>query len=193
MEAGRPEGGPRGKEGHEVGRTTTAALAAVLTVALALSSTGCAQIAEKAKQTAVEKATGVKVDKGSNKVTVTGKDGKQVTFAGGDGKLPPDLPKDFPVYQGTPQGSGQAQAPDGETYTFTVLTQDPVPTVYEWYKTQFSSKGWSIENSSTATVNQVSSGSLSAKKGKSEAMVTIGGDKSKGDNVSISVILNVKK
>jgi hypothetical protein len=173
-----------------MGKHLRVAVVAGLVVAV-VAVTGCQRIAEQATKAAVEKATGVKVE--GDKVTVTGKDGQQATLTGGDKKLPPDLPKDFPVYAGQAEGGSQVVAGGESNFTFSVTTKDPVKDVVAWYKEKLPANGWSIENSSTVAVDSMESGSFSAKKDKAEAIITIGGDKSKGDNVSVMVILNVKK
>ncbi|HEY3318064.1 MAG TPA: hypothetical protein VGK50_06545 [Coriobacteriia bacterium] len=168
------------------------AICAGLLLALALSA-GCARIAENAARGAVEKATGVKVDEKSNQVTVTGKDGKAVTFTGGDKKLPDNLPKDFPVYAGTPEGGASAASNEGSTFTLAVVTTDKVADVFGWYKKELAGNGWSIENSATVTVDGKQSASLSAKKNTMEAVVTIGSDSSADGKVRINAIINDKK
>lgn len=175
-----------------MGRGIRIGIAFVLVLALAVSA-GCAQIAEKAARGAVEKATGVKVDEKKGSVTVTGKDGKSVSYSGSEDKLPDNLPADFPVYDGTPDGgSASATTDEGSTWTFNIATTDKVAQVSDWYKDELTNKGWTIETSSTATINTVESAGISAKKDKLEAMVSISGDTAKGDKVSVGVILSEK-
>jgi len=145
----------------------TAQLSALATiVALALLLSGCGLVAQKA----VENATGVKVDQGGGKTTVTGPNGQSATIDQQSGKVPDGLPATVPVYQGTISGSTSVNTPDGQSYTFTTQTTDDVATVLAWYKTQLAEKGWTVD---AAAVMGTDRGLVSAKNGTTQLAVTV--------------------
>jgi hypothetical protein len=158
---------------------------------LTLGATGCQQMAEKAAQTAVEKATGVKVDDKSGSVTVTGKDGKTATVSGGEGKLPEGIPADLPVYTGDTKSGGKIESPEGATYTFTILTADDAKSVVDWYKKELGAKGWTISSATTMESDGKVSGSIVAKKDKADLMISVTPDSASG-KTSISAVMGVK-
>ena len=83
----------------------------------------------------------VVVDRGSNSVKVTSKDGSAV-YSGGAGTVVPDtFPKDVPIYAGarvTGAVSGAQQGSSGQMVTFE--TSDSPEKVIDFYKGQLS--GW---------------------------------------------------
>jgi hypothetical protein len=163
-------------------------VAIVLGVALLLSVVGCAQIAQQATKSAVESATGVKVDQNGGKTTITGKDGSQATVSSGQNKLPDGLPSYMPTYAGTVKTSAVITTDKGTNYTFTISTGDSAQTVADWYKQQLTDKGWSV----TGTVMNGDQGMVSAKKGETDdAIVTIG--KGSDGQTEVAAILDVKK
>jgi hypothetical protein len=171
---------------------TRLSVACVIVAALALALTGCSAIAERATKSVVEKATGVKVDENGGSVTVTGKDGKTATFSSSDKQLPEGLPADFPVYEGEPDASAKAEAPEGVTFSFTIRTADDVKTVFDWYKGKLTDGGWTIENATSAEYDGKQSGTISAKKDKEQSVVTVGPSSKEDGRTDVTVILNVK-
>ena len=164
--------------GREGGQETAWGLTLVLVLALAMSA-GCAQIAEKAARGAVEKATGVKVDEKNDSVTVTGKDGEKVSFTGNEeNQLPKDLPADFPVYDGTPDGAApRPTTPEGKTITFNIVTSDKVSQVFGLVQGRAGrTPAGRSRTSTTITINGVDSANLKAMNAASEAVVRISGE-----------------
>jgi hypothetical protein len=162
------------------------AIAVIALLALALFAlTGCDMIAKKA----VEGATGVKVDDNNKKVTVTGKNGEQLSLSSEEGKLPDGLPDDVPVYSGTIKNPTSMTGSDGENYSFTVETDDDAATVVSWMKDKIAEKGWTISN--TITSNGTSM--LSAEKGdKNTLVVNVTKDTSSG-KTQVTAINSIKK
>jgi phosphate starvation-inducible protein PhoH len=159
-------------------------LATLLALAL-FALTGCDMIAKKA----VENATGVKVDENNKSVTITGKNGEQLSASSAEGKVPDGLPADVPVYSGKIKNSAKMETGEGVNYSFAVETDDDIATVVGWYKTKLGEKQWKI--SSTVTTGETAM--LSAEKGeKNKLVITVGKDTSTG-KTQIAVINNIKK
>jgi hypothetical protein len=165
-------------------RMRTAVLVLVVT-ALVLALTGCAQLAQQA----IEKSTGVSVDKNGNKVTVTGPNGQQTTVQGGKNELPADLPSSIPIYNGaTVKASATIAAEKTTNYTISLETSDDVATVASWYKTELTGKGWTMKT--VAAVAQAAV--LTGTNGASKIEVTIG-KVSGGDQTAIVIVAQMAK
>lgn len=162
------------------------AIVLIALLALALFAlTGCDMIAKKA----VESATGVKVDEDNKNVTITGKDGEELSISSEEGKLPDGLPDDVPVYTGTVKNPTKLETAEGANYSFTVETDDDAATVVTWFKDKLAEKSWTI--SSTVTANETSM--LSAEKGeKNKLVVNITKDTSSG-KTQVTTINNIEK
>lgn len=150
-------------------RIAFVALLVLTSVALVLG-TGCAQVAEKAAESAVERAvegqTGVDIEKDGESVTITGENGEQITTSS-DGELPDGFPDVVPVYEGKITGSMKAE----QGYTVVIATRDDVSKVWDWYVANFKD-GWS--NNTEVKVEQ--GGMLSAEKSGWTVQVTVGED-----------------
>ncbi|MDR3686197.1 MAG: hypothetical protein P4L93_04480 [Coriobacteriia bacterium] len=169
-------------------RRIRAAAALVLGVALLMSVAGCATIAQQATKSAVESATGVKVDQSNGKTTITGQNGTQATISSGENKLPDGLPSYMPAYSGTIKSSSAIATDKGTNFTFSVITGDPAQTVVDWYKQKFAENGWTV----TGTIMNGDQGMVSAKKGETDnAVVTIG--KNSDGKTAIAAIVDIKK
>lgn len=160
-------------------RITLLLLIAVLAVAVV----GCQSIAEQATEAAVEQATGVKIDKSGDEVTIQGEDGSEVTASSG-GELPDGFPADVPVYEGNIIAS--VKAPEG--YSVTIEAASDVATVFDWYKTELDSQGWEIKSE----VKVQDGGALSAEKGTQQLQVTFGADSGDATKSTISLITSTK-
>jgi hypothetical protein len=162
------------------------AITLIALLALALFAlTGCEMIAKKA----VENATGVKVDENNKSITITDKEGKQLSASSAEGKVPDGLPADVPVYSGTIKNSAKMEGPQDTNYSFAVETGDDVATVVSWYKTKLTEKEWKI----SSTVTSGETAMVSAEKGETNKLViTVGKDTSSG-KTQVAVINNVKK
>lgn len=162
-------------------------LAVVVLLALGVVVlTGCAKVAEKATEAAVEKATGVKVDQSGENVTVTTDEGEATLSS--EAKLPADFPADVPLYDNATITSAMTnKADEGMTFIVAATSDDDAATIFEWYKKAFEDKGWEIK--STMEVGD-SVGGLSAEKNSQLATLSIGyGDEKKAD-MTITVTPN---
>lgn len=119
-------------------RSTRLLLVALSLVAL-FALAGCQSIAEKAAEVAVEKSTGVQIDKDGDSVTVTGEDGTQVTASEG-GELPDGFPTDVPVIDGPIISSVKSD----NSFMVVIETDKPIDEVNDWYKDQLKDSSWKI-------------------------------------------------
>ncbi len=133
-------------------RRSLGVVLAALAVAALVAMSGCQAVAQKA----VESATGVKVNKDGNSVSVQGNDGQSVTI-GQSNKLPDGFPEDVPVYDPATVTNSMSLASDkGSTFSVQLETEDTVETVSAWYDTELKGKGWTIKG----TMNSADSGAL---------------------------------
>lgn len=106
-------------------------------------------------QGAVEKATGVRIETSGDGVTLTGKDGEQVSV--GTGRLDPAL-QDFPVPSGftlDQQASGSITSKEGRLASATWRGTAPVDQVANYYKEQLPNRGYREQFTATqGTVSQ---------------------------------------
>jgi hypothetical protein len=102
---------------------------------------------EKAAETALEKASGgkanVDVSEGGDKVSIKTDEGS-VTMGGGS--VPKNWPSDVTVYKGA-KVTGSAETDEG--LSLMLETSDSVEKVYEFYKSDLPSKGWSLSMNAT--------------------------------------------
>ncbi|HET6352172.1 MAG TPA: hypothetical protein VFG89_08595 [Coriobacteriia bacterium] len=156
-------------------------VASLLSGAVAL--VGCAKIAEKATEAAVEKATGVKVDKNGEEVTIKTEDGEATVSS--DTELPADFPADVPIYENATVNAAMSNKTDqGMSYLVGLTSDDDAKEVFAWYKQAFEDKGWEIK--STMEVGD-SVGGLSAEKGDLMATLSIGYGSEKKADMSLTV------
>lgn len=154
------------------------ALAFGLTVAA-----GCQSIADKAAETAVEKATGVKVDTKGEKVTISTDEGEATISS--DAKLPDDFPSDVPIYDDAKIGTAMTnEVQGGKSYLVGMESDDDAAEVFDWYKKAFEDEGWKI--TSTMEVGD-SVGGLSAEKGDVRVSLAIGYGAEKKADISLTV------
>jgi hypothetical protein len=162
-------------------------VAFVLVVAVVFMLTGCQAIVENATKGAIENATGVKVDNNGDSATITGSDGTVTTVGGTE--LPEGLPSDFSVYEGKILTSGKTTGADGTSFSFSMETPDAAQTVSDWYKNELESAGWTVESTFQEIAAGTSTGMLTAKKGTSEANITVGEN---GGKTTIINVLTIK-
>ena len=118
-------------------RTMTVAL--LLTSVMLLSA--CGAIAQKATETAVEKATGVQVDKEGESFTVTTEEGQTTASTGN--VLPEGFPKDVPVYKNAKvESSVASDASGGKAYVIGLKSEDSLADISKWYAAQIKDNGW---------------------------------------------------
>jgi hypothetical protein len=150
---------------------------------------GCSCVSNQIAKTAVQNATGVKVNEGGKSVTVTGKNGQTATLSSQEGKLPEGLPSDVPAYSGTIKSSAAISTDKGTNYTFTIDTNDTVSTVAGWYKDQLTAKGWTVSQTIQAGPDQAM---VQAKKTPNTSIIVTVGKKSEG-GTEIATIVDVGK
>jgi hypothetical protein len=100
----------------------------------------------------IEKTTGIKVENGKNGENVSvvnQKTGESVEP--GEGKIPVNFPKDFPLYPGaTPGGSAVgSEEITGKGFWLLLESSDPLSKVTAYYDEQLEGKGWTIEERNT--------------------------------------------
>jgi hypothetical protein len=155
----------------------------VLSVAVAVLAVfalgGCQMAAEKATEKAIEGATGVKVDKSGDEVTIEGKDGTKVTTSE-SGEAPAGFPSDVPIYPGKITASVVAN----NNYTIGIETSDDVAKVLGFYSAAADKDGWS----KVADTKVPDGGVVSAKKGERIWQVAVGksGKTAGGTQITLS-------
>jgi hypothetical protein len=148
----------------------------VVLLALALASCGGDKAAEELSEKVAGEAIGGDVEVDNDTVTITTDEG-EATISGGDGALAEGFPEEFPIYDGASVRASASVETGGKTqYSATLGTSDPVSDVYDWYKSELSSGGWTIENDMHITTGEGESAVLSAKKSGMEAAATIAED-----------------
>jgi hypothetical protein len=150
-------------------------LSLVLALALAAAAlVGCQQVAQKATEAAVEKATGVKVDTQNQTITTTDKDGNKTELSAAEGAYPDGFPSDFPQYPGGTVDSGLKGTTDGvDSFTVIIKTPDAAKDVYEWYLAELEKAGWKIDQKMDGTTSDSAFGSIVALKDGQKAGVTV--------------------
>ncbi|HEY5112541.1 MAG TPA: hypothetical protein VIJ45_00330 [Coriobacteriia bacterium] len=156
-----------------------------LVVVVALVVTGCQQTADQASKSAVEAATGVKVDQSGDNVTVTGNDGSSTTM----GKaLPAGMPSDFPVYPGTVITGNKSTTSEGTSWSYSMETADSVQKVTDWFKAELEKAGWTVGSTFVGGDAGNETSMLICTKGTSELNVTAGTSEGKTTIVAILVM-----
>jgi len=164
-------------------RVRTAAIIAIVLVAM-LGLVGCQQMAEKAAETAIEKSTGVDVQKNGDNITIETSQG--TASISGDAKLPDGFPTDVPVYQPSSVKAAVTDNSQGkENFLVNLETTDEKAKVFDWYKTELETQGWKTLN----TVDTAQgAGGITAEKGTSTLLVAIAdGTSGTGTNITLTV------
>jgi hypothetical protein len=163
-------------------RRTIAIVGVVALLAFALVASGCEQILGQAARSAVESATGVKVDESGKSVSVTGSDGSVTSST--EGKIPEGFPSDMPVYEnGTVTTSISSDSDKGKGFLVGIDTADAAGDVYDWYDAQLKDKGWTVKT----TMKTDDGGLLGGEKGTSSFTVAVGPGSEGKTTISISV------
>jgi len=148
----------------------------IVVLAFALASCGGDKAAEELSEKVAGEAIGGDVEVDDDTVTITTDEG-EATISGGEGALAEGFPEEFPIYDGASVKASAAVETGGQTqYSATLGTSDPVSDVHEWYKSELSSDGWTIENDMLISTGDGESAVLSAKKSGMEAAATIAED-----------------
>jgi hypothetical protein len=166
-------------------RRTMALIAVVALLTFAVMASGCAQIAEQAAKSAVESATGVKVDESNNSVSIKGAGGGLT--ASTDGKLPEGFPEDMPVYENGTIATGISSKSDkGTGFLVGIDTADTAGDVFDWYDAQLKDEGWTVKTS----MKTDDGGLLGGEKGTTSFTIAVG--PGSGGKTSISISLSPK-
>ena len=161
--------------------------------ALLVPLSGCQKVAEKAAESAVEKATGVKVDADEDKVTFTDEDGSTAELSSEGGDYPSGFPEDFPRYEGAKIEGALKNAQNGkEAFTVTFTTPDATADVFAWYLEEVAAEGWTVESQLDATAQEDAYAMLTAAKGDTLAAITVSRSASDSET-SVIVGLNPKE
>jgi hypothetical protein len=132
------------------------------------------------KQTGAE----VKIEGDGDKVTYKGED-FEFSYDNGEG-LPEGFPKDFPIYSNSKLISKWSSTAEGnEGMSVVMESQDSVEKISNFYKTEFTSKGWTV----ISTFSQDDSTVFSFEKDKIEGVLGITDAE---DKVSISITIGNK-
>jgi hypothetical protein len=164
-------------------RTVLTGALVICLAGLALSTTGCQLIAQKATEGALKTATGGAVDVNGSSVTLKGKDGSQATVSG-DTKIPADFPSEVPMRSdGTVKAVITNQTTNGKSYMINIRFKVPQTELLDWYKTELEKGGWKI----TSTVATGDGGMVAAEKGAVAINVVTGSDNSDGFTSGITM------
>ncbi len=158
-------------------------LCMVLAISLLL---GCSFLGEKVAEKAVEKTTGVSVDKEGKKVKIKTKEG-EAEIESGEQELPDGFPDDFPIYEdSTIKNGSKMTANEQITYQVYLETEDEASAAADFYKKELPDSGYPIENS--FETNDTFTYTVKNSEGI-EGNVTIGSQTGK---TSIIITLNTK-
>lgn len=168
-------------------------LIGLLVVVFALGLAGCQSVSDKIGEKVGEEIAGgivggnVEVD--GDAVTIETDQGN-ITMDSSEGELPEEFPADFPIYDGAKVDSTSSLSSGTEkTFYVNLISEDEPKEVYEWYKSEFESEGWTIDGDMFLTDDSGASGLLSVKKDPMNGTLTVG----KGsENTEMGVILVVK-
>ncbi|NTU70655.1 MAG: hypothetical protein HGB10_02375 [Coriobacteriia bacterium] len=154
-------------------RITALGLVLVMVVAV-FALSGCQQMAQKATEAAVEKATGVKVDTNAGTISTTDEDGNTTELSAAEGTYPDGFPSDFPQYANGKVDSGLKGSTNGEeSFTVIIMTADAAADVFKWYTDELKSAGWKIDQSMDGTNSEAAFASIVAIKDGQKAGITI--------------------
>lgn len=177
-----------------------------LAALLLLCVVGCDKAAEKVSEKAVETATGTKVDKSGEKVTVKTKEGtltyqaddKSAEFKGPEGSLKMaegEVPKGFPlpVYKGAKvlQGVTHERPDEGKMYQVTLQTPDAVGKIADFYAKALKDKGIEAERRELKS-DEMAMVALTSESDKLQVTVTAT-RQAKDDKATVSLAWHAKK
>jgi hypothetical protein len=159
-------------------------------IVLAVGLGGCKSVSEKIGEEIVGGVIGGDVDVSEDEVTIQTDEG-DVTIAGGEGALTEGFPKDCPIYKdSTVESSSRFESGEQVQYYATLQAPDSVGDVHAWYKGEFESEGWSIENDFKMSADDGETAMLYAKKGDLEASATM--SQRDGGTEIVLVVLEAK-
>ncbi|HSQ21460.1 MAG TPA: hypothetical protein VLQ52_01490 [Coriobacteriia bacterium] len=166
-------------------------LIGALVIVLALGLAGCKSVSDKIGEEIGEEivggAIGGDVEVDDDQVTIETDEG-ETTIAGGEGVLVDEFPRDFPLYDGASVvTSTYFGAADGRDQVYAMLsTGDGVDEVYEWYKAELQTGGWSLTNDVDMSTGDSELAQLAAESGTREAAVMVS-EGSEGTEIVINV------
>jgi hypothetical protein len=140
-------------------------------------------------QKGIAAKTGISLNTEEGKEGISFTDSKTGTEVNiGEGKIPTDFPKDFPLYPGAKAVGNLAGTGKGETqkgFWIIFSTTDAATKVVDYFTKNLKSNGWVTEN----TMNLGDVTTIQVKKGTSVGTVTVSTDKEKKET-SIMVTVN---
>lgn len=161
-------------------------LGGLLAGLLMLGLTGCGvtdRLAEKAAEKAVEKATGVKVEDKGDTVTVTTKDGDQVTLSGQEGKLPEGFP--LPLIKGATVGSGSKITTNNKVgFTAEITYTGTHKDTADFYEKALKDLGIKVERTDVTSDGETTV-MLIGSSDKHDAWVMLNGKGDKGGTIAV--------
>ena len=171
---------------HLSGNKTMMIVVVVVIVFIVLTVIGYfvqRQLAEKAAETAIEQATGSKVDvsQDGEKITIETAEGK-VTVGKND--IPDSFPSDITIYSGA-EVISTTESSVGSSVV--LKTSDPTSKVADFYKDDLKKNGWEI----VSTITNEGLTLITARKGSKEVLITVTTDEEdEKTNVGIIVTNN---
>lgn len=144
------------------------------------------KVAEEIIEKAIEGESGksVDIDLDDGEMTIKSDDG-EVTI-GTSVELPDGFPGNVPVYPDMEITMGWAVTEDNkDSYSINGFTEDAGDDVFAWYKEKLS--GWDIESEFTASGEDVTTSSLSAKSGGLEMFLMVIESEEEGTIINLSV------
>lgn len=180
---------------------TARILLVALTLLLVVGLVGCQAVADKAAEEAAEEiigaATGTEVEtsgEGENgEVTITGKDGEELTMSGSETGLPKDFPEDdAPVYDADFEGSSMLADETSQSFYVNQVSEDDWADVVDWFLTEYEDAGWTKTGDMQAESEGESSAVLTFEKGEGETATIAISEKTEG-GIDISYIVVVPK
>ncbi len=137
----------------------------------------------------IETKTGMSINTDAGKEGISFKDSETGTEVSiGEGKVPSDFPKDFPLYPGAKPVGNLAGTEKGETqkgFWIIFSTNDKATDVVSYFEKNLKSNGWVTEN--TMNLGEVTT--IQVRKGTNVGTVTVSTDKEKKET-SIMVTVN---
>lgn len=164
-------------------------LVVCLLAIVAVPMSGCQRVAEEATEKAVERATGVDIEKEGDKVTVTGEQGEQVSVTGEATELPEGFPDDVPVFEDAKIMSSASMTDGGKTtFIVTFETAAAVADVQKFYEDALAEKKWTITNKVSGSSEGKDTAMVTFKKADTaEGVVTIATDDAGKTSINLSV------
>ncbi|MDQ2900314.1 MAG: hypothetical protein M3Y07_11005 [Acidobacteriota bacterium] len=109
--------------------------------------------------------------KDASSMKFTGRDGKQVSIDMNTGSMPPDYPKDVPVYKDAKVVISQTMSEKNGRHIM-LETADPAAKIVDYYKKELDANGWKTE----ASMDLGAMSMITADKDKRRLVIQVVGD-----------------